>query len=70
MRHLLGAKAVEEIAARISMRPSLNDCACVCVTVFGCACVCVCVCELRQSVASILCCVLYLFLALAGTDNA
>lgn len=29
-----------------------------------------CVCELRQSVASILCCVLYLFLALPGTDNA
>lgn len=64
MRHLLGATAVEESAARISMLPSFSECVCLCVTAF------MCVCELRQSVANILCCVLYLFLALPGTDNA
>lgn len=33
MRHLLGATAVEESAARISMRPSFTYCACGCVCV-------------------------------------
>lgn len=41
MRHLLGATAVEESAARISMRPSFSECVCWCVTAFMCVCVCV-----------------------------